>query len=85
MGFMPPFAFIALVLILARAITELWLNRLNQHHVRAHVKSSPSKLIEYHFRRRTKSILFGAHFAHKGLPFFLAMALSRSSFAARAW
>src|SRR5213083_2657916 len=37
MGFMPPFAFIALVLILARAITELWLSQLNQHHVRAHV------------------------------------------------
>ncbi len=30
MGFVPPFAFIALVLILARAITELWLSRLNQ-------------------------------------------------------
>jgi STE24 endopeptidase len=41
MGFMPPFAFIALVLILARAITELWLNRLNQHHVRAHVNEVP--------------------------------------------
>src|SRR6266516_622136 len=38
MGFMPPFAFIALVLILARAITELWLSQLNQYHVRAHVK-----------------------------------------------
>src|SRR6184192_441566 len=42
MGFMPPFAFIALVLILARAITELWLSRLNQHHVRAHVNDVPS-------------------------------------------
>src|SRR5436309_10524774 len=41
MGFMPPFAFIALVLILARAITELWLSRLNQHHVRAHVNEVP--------------------------------------------
>jgi len=38
---MPPFAFIALVLILARAITELWLSRLNQHHVRAHVNEVP--------------------------------------------
>src|SRR4030095_6960148 len=33
---MPPFAIIALALILARAITELWLSRLNQRHVRAH-------------------------------------------------
>src|SRR6266496_6006084 len=41
MRFMPPFAFIALVLILARAITELWLSRLNQHHVRAHVNEVP--------------------------------------------
>src|SRR5206468_13050133 len=41
MGFMPPFAFIALVLILARAITELWLSRLNQHHVRAHANEVP--------------------------------------------
>src|SRR5438477_2720725 len=41
MGFMPPFAFIALVLILARAITELWLSQLNQHHRRAHVNDVP--------------------------------------------
>jgi STE24 endopeptidase len=41
MGFMPPFAFIALVLILARVITELWLSRLNQHHVREHVNEVP--------------------------------------------
>src|SRR5437763_15327588 len=41
MGFMPPFAFIALVLILARAITELWLSRLNQRHVRAHANEVP--------------------------------------------
>jgi STE24 endopeptidase len=33
---MPPFAIIALILILARATTELWLSRLNQRHVRAH-------------------------------------------------
>ena len=39
---MPPFAVIALVLILARAITELWLSRLNQHHVCAHANEVPS-------------------------------------------
>ena len=38
---MPPFAIIALVLILARAITELWLSRLNQRHVRAHGNETP--------------------------------------------
>jgi STE24 endopeptidase len=38
---MPPFAVIALVLILARAIAELWLSRLNQYYVRAHGKEVP--------------------------------------------
>src|SRR6266480_1854524 len=41
MGFIPPFSFIALFLILARAITELWLSQLNQHHVCAHVNEVP--------------------------------------------
>ncbi len=36
-----PFAIIALVLILARAIAELWLSRLNQRHVRAHADEVP--------------------------------------------
>jgi STE24 endopeptidase len=38
---MQPFAIVALVLILARAITELWLSRLNQRHVRAHSNEVP--------------------------------------------
>jgi STE24 endopeptidase len=38
---MLPFAVIALILILARAITELWLSRLNQRHVRAHANAMP--------------------------------------------
>ena len=38
---MSRFAIIALVLILARAITELWLSRLNQQHVRAHANELP--------------------------------------------
>ncbi|HVI82818.1 MAG TPA: M48 family metallopeptidase [Chthoniobacterales bacterium] len=41
MSFTPPFAFITLALILARAVTELWLSRLNQHYVRAHVNEAP--------------------------------------------
>ena len=38
---MPPFVIIALVLILARAIAELWLSRLNQRHVCAHEDEVP--------------------------------------------
>jgi len=35
------FAIVVLLLILARAITELWLSRLNQRHVRAHWNEVP--------------------------------------------
>src|SRR6266542_275129 len=42
MAFMSPFAIIALILILARAIAELWLSRLNQRHVRGHANEVPS-------------------------------------------
>jgi STE24 endopeptidase len=38
---MQPFAIVALLLILARAIAELWLSRLNQSHVRAHANEVP--------------------------------------------
>ena len=38
---MSPFAIIALVLILARAIAELWLSRLNRQHVQAHAHEVP--------------------------------------------
>jgi len=38
---MPQVAIIALVLILARVFTELWLSRLNQHHVHAHRNEVP--------------------------------------------
>jgi len=38
---MQPFAIVALVLILARAIAELWLSRLNQRHVRTHANELP--------------------------------------------
>ena len=38
---MRPFAIIALLLILARAVAELWLSRLNQRHVRAHSNELP--------------------------------------------
>jgi STE24 endopeptidase len=38
---MLPFAIIALILILARATTELWLSGLNRRHVRAHANDVP--------------------------------------------
>src|SRR4029453_10131640 len=38
---MSPFAILAFALILARAIAELWLSRLNQRHVRAHADEVP--------------------------------------------
>src|SRR5258708_3485569 len=43
---MQPFAIVALLLILARAITELWLSRLNQRHVRAHANEVPPEFRE---------------------------------------
>src|SRR5438876_1720828 len=42
---MSPFAIIALVLILARAIAELWLSRLNQRYVRANAYEVPSPFL----------------------------------------
>jgi STE24 endopeptidase len=39
---MSAFAIVALVLILARAITELWLSQLNERHVRAHANEVPA-------------------------------------------
>jgi STE24 endopeptidase len=39
---MPPFAIIALILILARAITELCLSRLNQRQARTHANEVPA-------------------------------------------
>lgn len=41
---MSAFAIIALVLILARAIMELWLSQLNQRHARAHANEVPAAL-----------------------------------------
>ena len=39
---MAPFAVITLALVVARAATELWLSRLNQHHVRAYSNGVPT-------------------------------------------
>ena len=38
---MSPFAIIALVLIVARVIAEIWLSQLNQRHVRTHANEVP--------------------------------------------
>ena len=40
------FAFIALALVLARAIAELWLSRLNQRYVQAHANEMPAAFRE---------------------------------------
>src|SRR5437773_2960418 len=54
MAFMQPFTVVALVLILARAIAELWLSRLNQRHVRAHANELPPA-----FRGITDEVTYG--------------------------
>src|SRR6266576_3461702 len=46
MAFMHPFAIVALFLILARTITELCLNRLNQRHVHANANEVPQAFRE---------------------------------------
>src|SRR5436190_2279844 len=38
---MSPFAIIALVLILSRAVAEVWLSQINERHVRAHANKVP--------------------------------------------
>src|SRR5437867_1042633 len=43
---MQPFAIVALLLILARALTALWLSRLNQRHVRANANEVPAAFRE---------------------------------------
>ena len=64
---MQPFAIVALVLILARAIAELWLSRLNQHHVRAHANELPPAfrgiIDKATYRRSVDYTLAKSHFA----------------------
>src|SRR5947207_8624066 len=43
---MSPFAIIALVLILSRAVAEVWLSQLNERHVRAHANNVPAAFRE---------------------------------------
>jgi len=64
---MTPFAIIALVLILARAITEVWLSRLNQRHVHAHASEVPTAfqgiIDEATYRRSVDYTLAKSRFA----------------------
>ena len=64
---MQPFAIVALVLILARAIAELWLSRLNQHHVLAHANELPPAfrgiIDKATYRRSVDYTLAKSHFA----------------------
>src|SRR6266702_354713 len=63
---MQPFAIVALVLILARAITELWLSQLNQRHVRAHANEVPiafrGVIDDATYRRSVDYTLAKSHF-----------------------
>ena len=64
---MLPFAIVALILILARSATELWLSRLNKHHVRAHTNDVPPAfrgiIDEATYRRSVDYTLAKSHFA----------------------
>jgi STE24 endopeptidase len=64
---MSPFAIVALVLVLARAIAELWLSRLNQRHVRAHANELPPAfhgiIDEATYRSSVDYTLAKSHFA----------------------
>src|SRR5207249_9931402 len=68
MAFMQPFAIVALVLILARAIAELWLSRLNQRHVCAHANELPPVfhgiIDEATYRRSVDYTLSKSRFAY---------------------
>lgn len=62
-----PFVIIALILILARVIAELWLSRLNQTHVRAHAIEVPpafrGMVDESAYRRSVEYTLAKSRFA----------------------
>src|SRR5436305_12883504 len=63
---MSPFAIVALILILARAIAELWLSRVNQRHVRACADEVPPAfrgiIDETTYRRSLAYTLAKSHF-----------------------
>src|SRR6266581_7521878 len=65
---MQPFAIVALLLILARAIAELWLSRLNQRHVCAHANELPPAfreiIDEATYRRSVDYTLSKSRFAN---------------------
>src|SRR5437773_813225 len=65
---MQPFAIVTLVLILARAIAELWLSRLNQRHVCAHANELPAAfhgiIDEATYRRSVDYTLAKSRFAN---------------------
>ncbi len=63
---MSPFAVAVLGLILARALAELWLSRLNRQHVRAHANQVPpafrEMIDEPTYRRSVEYTLAKSHF-----------------------
>jgi STE24 endopeptidase len=70
---MPLFAILALVLILARAIAELWLSQLNQRHVRRHADEVPpafrGMIDEATYRRSVDYTLAKSRFGNVAIAF----------------
>ncbi len=75
-----PFAIIALILILARAITELWLSGLNQRHVRARENELPHAfrgfIDEGTYRRSVDYTLAKSRFGNITIVFDTALLLA---------
>jgi STE24 endopeptidase len=80
MAVMPPVAIIALVLILSRAVAELWLSRLNQRHVRAHANEVPPAfreiIEEATYRRSVDYTLAKSRFGNVAEVFDTLMAIA---------
>jgi STE24 endopeptidase len=77
---MPLFAIIALILILARVVTQLWLSRLNRRHVRANANEVPSVfrgiIDELTYRRSVDYTLAKGRFGEIGDVFDVALLIA---------
>jgi STE24 endopeptidase len=77
---MPLFAIIALILILARVVTQLWLSRLNRRHVRANANEVPSVfrgiIDEVTYRRSVDYTLAKGRFGEIGDVFDVALLIA---------
>jgi STE24 endopeptidase len=77
---MPLFAIIALILILARVVTQLWLSRLNRRHVRANANEVPSVfrgiIEDVTYRRSVDYTLAKGRFGEIGDVFDVALLIA---------